>query len=127
MVPEVDSQCFFFSRGPHTKQKKIVWKPPYNRAGMHSRTIQCKQAAQTLIVGKGRHVYVRVGGKHRKCMASLYKHTGKLQRVVTLILRHESKLSVIKSRISTHSVCPCKNYLPKCSQTFIAEIFFFST
>ena len=31
--------------------------------------------------------------KHCKHMASLYKHMGKLQMAITLILRHESKLS----------------------------------
>ena len=53
--------------------------------------------------------------KHCKCMAS-YTNMGKLQRAITLILRHESKSPCIKSLVSTPSACPCKNYPPKCSQ-----------
>ena len=41
---------------------------------------------------------------------------GKLQRAVTVILRRESKFPRIKSLVSTHSACLCKNYPPKCSQ-----------
>ena len=49
----------------------------------------------------------------------LYKHMGKLQRAVTLILRRESKICPVKSLVSTHSACPCKNCPPppKYSQT----------
>ena len=42
---------------------------------------------------------------------------GILQRAVTLILRCQSKFSHVKSHVSTHSACPYKNYLPKCSQS----------
>ena len=52
----------------------------------------------------------------RKHCTSLYKHMGKLQRAVTLIVRCESKICPVKSLVSTHSACPCKNYPPKCSQ-----------
>ena len=42
---------------------------------------------------------------------------GILQRAITLILRRESKVFQVKSLVLTHSACPCKNFLPKCSQT----------
>jgi hypothetical protein len=35
---------------------------------------------------------------------------------ITLILSCESKFPTIKIRVSTHSACRCKNYLPECSQ-----------
>ena len=54
----------------------------------------------------------------------LYKRMGILQRAVTLILRYESKFPKVKSLISTHSACPCKNYLPRCSQTPRELIYF---
>ena len=41
---------------------------------------------------------------------------GILQRAVTLILRCESKFRPVKPITLTHSACPCKNYVPKCSQ-----------
>ena len=72
--------------------------------------------------------HVARGRKHCKRMASLYKHMGKLQRAVTLILRRESKFPKVKSLVLTHSACPCKNYLPKYSptpQTLINYINFF--
>ena len=85
----------------------------------------------TFMCARGPAPHVARGRKHCKRMASLYKHMGKLQRAVTLILRRESKFSHVKSHVLTHSACRCKNYLPKCSQflqTFFAqEIFFFST
>ena len=65
---------------------------------------------------RGPAPHVARGRKHCKRMASLYKHMGKLQRAVTLIVRCESKICPVKSLISTHSACPCKNYLPKYSQ-----------
>jgi hypothetical protein len=91
---------------------------------VHCIAIQCKQAPHTPILsksGKGRHVYVRArspahhvarGRKHCKCMASLYKHMGELQSAITLILRRESKFLKVRSLVSTHSACPCKNYAP---------------
>ena len=50
-----------------------------------------------------------------------------LSRAVTLILRCESKFPKVKSLVSTHSACPCKNCLPKGSQTLInyLNLFFF--
>ena len=44
--------------------------------------------------------------KHCKCVASLYKHMGKLQSAVTLILRCESKFPKVKSLVWIHSACP---------------------
>ena len=41
---------------------------------------------------------------------------GKLQRAITLIVRCESKICLVKSLISTHSACPCKNCPSKYSQ-----------
>ena len=57
-----------------------------------------------------------MGGKHCKQMASLYKHIGKIQRAVTLILSCKSKLFQVKFLVSTHFACRCKTYVPKCSQ-----------
>ena len=77
---------------------------------MLSRAIQCKQAAYTPILvkfGKGRQVYVRVGGNIANA---------KLQMAITLIVRCESKTYLVKSLVSTHSAYPCKNCPPKCSQ-----------
>ena len=71
----------------------------------------------TFISARGPAPHVARGRKHCKRMASLYKHMGKLQRAVTLIVRCESKICPVKSLVSTHSACPCKNYLPKYSQT----------
>ena len=48
----------------------------------------------------------------------LYKCMGILQRAVTLtlILRYESKFHPVKPVTLTHSACPYKNYVHKCSQ-----------
>ena len=55
--------CFdFFSRRSHIKQKKNCPKITTYLSWMHSRAIQCKQAAYISIlieVGNGRHVNVR--------------------------------------------------------------------
>ena len=53
---------FFFSSGPHTKQKKNGPETTTWSSWMHSMVIQCKQAVYTSIltkVGNGRHVDVR--------------------------------------------------------------------
>ena len=68
--------------------------------------------------------------KHCKCMASLYKHMGKLQSAITLIQRRESKIPSIKFLVLTYSACSCKNYGPKCSQkphelNYLNSFFFF--
>ena len=61
--------------------------------------------------------YVARGRKTLQTHGFLYKHMGKLQRAVTSIQRRESKFFQVKSLVSTHSACPCKNYVPKYSQT----------
>ena len=88
---------------------------------MHSRAIQCKQAAYTSIltkVGNGRHVYVRVWPRpSRSAWAEnianewlpIQTYGG---RAVTLILRCESKFPAVKSLVLTHSACPCKIISP---------------
>ena len=94
---------------------------------MHSRAIQSKQTPiSKIFLNNAHHGYSPffMGGKHCKCMASLYKHMGKVQRAITLILRHESKFPKVKSLVSTHSACPCKKYLPRCSQ-FPHELLYF--
>ena len=78
----------------------------------------------TFMCSRGPAPHVARGRKHCKRMASLYKHMGKLQRAVTLMLRHESKFPKIKSLVSTHSACPYKNYAPRCSQP-PCELFFY--
>ena len=70
----------------------------------------------TFMCARGPAPHVARGRKHCKRMASLYKHMGKLQRAVTLILRCESKFLKVKSLHSIHSAHRCKNYVPKCSQ-----------
>ena len=103
-------------------------KPSYNRAGCivepYNATRQPRfQFRQnvvkvvTFMCARGPAPHVARGRKHCKRMASLYKHMGKLQRAVTLILRCESKICPVKSLVSTHSACPCKNCPPKYSQT----------
>ena len=71
--------------------------------------------------GKGHHVNVRMGRKHCKCMAFLYKH-GKLQSAITWILRCESKICAIKCRVFDQFCV--QNYVPNYSQ-FPHELFFF--
>ena len=71
----------------------------------------------TLMCARGPAPHVARGRKTLQLHGFLYKHMGKLQRAVTLILRRESKICPVKSLVSTHSACPCKNYPPKCSQT----------
>ena len=44
----------------------------------------------TFMCARGPAPHVARGRKHCKRMASLYKHMGKLQRAVTLILRHQA-------------------------------------
>ena len=125
----MDFFIFFFFQGDlNTKQKKkIVQKPPYNRAGCivqpYSASRQpkfqfCQKLVKvvTFMCARGPAPHVARGRKHCKRMASLYKHMGKLQRAVTLILRRESKFLKVKSLHSIHSACWCKNYVPKCSQ-----------
>ena len=71
----------------------------------------------TLMYALGPAPHVARGRKTLQVNGFLYKHMGKLQRAVTLIVRCESKICPVKSLISTHSACPCKNYPPKYSQT----------
>ena len=66
---------------------------------------------------RGSAPHVARGWKTLQMHGFLYKHMGELQRAVTLILRRESKFPKVKSLVSTHSACSCKNYLPKCSPT----------
>ena len=70
----------------------------------------------TLMCARGPAPRVARGRKTLQMHGFLYKYMGKLQRAITLILRRESKFPRIKSLVSTHSACPCKNYPPKCSQ-----------
>ena len=68
--------------------------------------------------------HVERGQKTLQLHGFLYKHMGKLQRAITLILRRESKICPVKSLVSTHSACPCKKYLPRCCQ-FPHELLYF--
>ena len=70
----------------------------------------------TLMCARGPTPHVERGRRTLQLHGFLYKHMGKLQRAVTLILRRESKICPVKSLVSIHSACPCKNYPPKCSQ-----------
>ena len=104
-------------------RKKIVRKPPYNRAGCIVEPYNACRWPILSIVGKGRHVYVRARPRPSRSawaenIANAWlPHMGELQRAITLILRRESKFPKVKSLVSTHSACPCKRYLPKCSPT----------
>ena len=71
----------------------------------------------TFMCARGPAPHVACGRKTLQTHGFLYKHMGKLQRAITLILRCESKFFQVKSLVSTHSACPCKNYPPKCSLT----------
>ena len=64
----------------------------------------------TLMCARGPTPHVERGRKTLRLHGFLYKHMGKLQRAVTLILRRESKFPCIKSLVSTHSACPCYSY-----------------
>ena len=46
--------------------------------------------------------------KHCNCVASLYKHMGKLQSAIILIPRYKSKFPKVKSLVLTHSAFPLK-------------------
>ena len=103
-----------------TRRPEIVQKPPHNRAGCivepfnASRQLKfqfCQKLVKvvTFMCARGPAPHVARGRKHCKRMASLYKHMGKLQRAVTLILRCESKFLKVKSLHSIHSARRCKN------------------
>ena len=66
---------------------------------------------------RGPAPHVARGRKTLQTHGFLYKHMGKLQRAITLIVRCESKICPVKSLVLTHSACSCKNYPPKCSQS----------
>ena len=71
----------------------------------------------------------RVGGKHCKRMASLYKHMGKLQRALTLILRCESKFR-FQETSSYYPFCMlisiiCRECFPRVSNISLLYIKFF--
>ena len=70
----------------------------------------------TFMCARGPAPHVERGQKTLQLHGFLYKHMGKLQRTITLILRRESKICLVKSLVSTRSACPYKNYPPKCSQ-----------
>ena len=93
---------------------------------MHSRAIYkaSKQSILRKFLNNAHHGYFPIFHVAHG-MNSICKHMGKLQRAITIILRCESKKSVIKFCISIHSACPYKNYLPKCSQTFYCRNLFF--
>ena len=97
-----DPNLFFFKATRTLSRKKIAQKPPHNRAGCivepYNASRQpkfqfCQKLVKvvTFMFARGPAPHVARGRKHCKRMASLYKHMGKLQRAVTLILRHESK------------------------------------
>ena len=102
------NSIFFFKETRTLNRKKIVQKPPYNRAGCIVEPINASrqpklQFCQTLVkvvkfmCARGPAPHVARGRKHCKRMVSLYKHMGKLQRAITLILRCESKVLKVKS------------------------------
>ena len=84
----------FFSRGPHSKQKKNGPKTTTRLTWMHSRAIQCKQASkqQYAVFGKGSSTYP---ARTRKIFygqtLQMNGFLNKLQRAITLIIGCESK------------------------------------
>ena len=95
---------------------------------MLSRAIQCKQAVYTSIlnkVGNGRRIYVCAWPRPLRsawvenianAWLPIQTYMGILQRAVTLILMCELKFHPVKPVTLTHSACPYKNYVRKCSQ-----------
>ena len=53
----------------------------------------------------------------KKNFGKIYGKNLKCHTFNSLILRHESKFFQVKFLVSTHSACPCKNYVPECYQT----------
>ena len=116
--------CFILIQGDHTLSRKNCPETSTWSSWMYSRAIQCKQATCTPILsksGKGCQcsMYACLTGiphlspsvwaeKNYKCMASLYKHMGILQRAITLILRSESKFLKVKSPFCApmQKLCP---------------------
>ena len=83
---------------------------PYNASGQPNFNFVKKLVkVVTFMCARGPAPHVARGRKHCKCMASLYKHMGKLQRAVTLILRRESKFLKVKSLHLIHSARRYKN------------------
>ena len=119
---------YYYYKATRTlSRKKNCPKPPYNRAGCIAEPYNASRQPKFQFcqkVGKGRHVYVRAWPRpSRSAWAeTLQTHGfpvqtyGKLQRAVSSFLRRESKFFQVKSLVSTHSACPCKNYVPRCSQ-----------
>ena len=127
MLPVPPRIISFFKETRTLSRKKIVQKPPYNRAGCivepYNASRQpkfqfCQKVGKvvTFMCARGPAPHVVRGRKHCKRVASLYKHMGKLQRAVTLILRCESKFLKVKYLHLIHSARWYKNYVPKCSQ-----------
>ena len=88
-----------------------------HRAPRHSACAYIQYVLNNARVPASSAHHVARGRKTLQMHGFLYKHMGKLQRAITLIVRCESKICLIKSLVSTHSACPCKNYPPQCSQT----------
>ena len=59
----------------------------------------------TFMCARGPAPHVARGRKTLQMHGFLYKHMGKLQMAVTLILRRESKICPVKSLVSTHAFC----------------------
>ena len=74
-------------------------------------------------VGKGRHVCVRVPNGDSPFSRSAWVENIAnawlpcTNMVKGSIQKRESKFFQVKSLVSIHSACPCKNYVPKYSQT----------
>ena len=109
----------------------MVRKPPHSRAGCIVEPYNASRRPNSHIYNvclvKGRQCTPRARnfyGQTLQVNGFLYKHMGILQSAVTLILRYESKFPAIKILVLTHSACPCKKYLPKCSQV-LSELHLF--
>ena len=124
---------FFFQEGD-TPSRKIVWNHHIVHQIAQQMAIQCKQAPYTPILitldkvvtsmcAHGPTHQVACGRKTLQMHGFPMQTYGSFKRAITLILRCESKFLKVKSIVSTHSGCPCKNYTPK----VLPNINYFST
>ena len=125
------STPLIFFQGDHTLSRKKKLSVNHHIGELDAYIVEPYNASRQPIhqfwqkMGNGRNVDVRAWPRP-SCSARVENITnawlpctnmGKFQRAVTLILRCESKFPLIKSLlVSTHSTCPCKNYVPKYSQ-----------
>ena len=103
-VPLQTKSFFCFERA-NTLSKKCL----ETTQNSHGHTLQAKRTS-FLNNAHSR----KVGVKHCKRMVSTYKHMGKLQSAITLILRCDQKSGSNIFLVSGHSACRCERCGLKC-------------